>query len=426
MSGEKLPFGTRFGLAALSFVLGLVLFVCTVVTMLIADVRVITSEEGIRQLTKMALGSPQRVHSVVSVHRGAVGVPYAAGPRLEEENAGASSEITDMLIGFLYDGLKDYMGDQMTMTREELEAVVDQSTVKDFITDKASSLISDYITGEVTTTIEGEEIKELIQENQKLIEQVIGQPLPAEVVDQIVQVVETNEVVQKIEQEGLAGIVENMGDALPEGGGLKPKDPNALGNQMGEMFGDEEIGNTIGSISSTLTGGELEGLGSISDVLTLLRSVTSVGKLVLGIVICLVLMAAIVLVNIKQLGKGLRRSGYPLLFAGLAFVANLVVLFVPSLFVGMPLNLVGQVLRMTTGVNGAVFGLGLALVIAGIVVGSIAKKKAAAQPVLAPVGAPAAEEVFEEAVAELAEEAAENCEATEETETEESELPENE
>lgn len=373
------------------------------------------------------LGAPQRVHSVTSIYRGAVGVPNAVGPRLEEQSGALGDMVTDGLVGFLYEGLQDFLGENMTMTQEELKAVVDQSTVKDFIADKAAGLVSDYVMGEVTTTISGEEIKQLIEENQTLIEQVVGQPLPAEVIDQIAQVVETNEIVQKLETEGLAGVIDQMGGAIPEEGGnalggLKPKDPNALGNQI---FG-EEMGGTIAGITNNLTGGKLEGLGSISDVLTLLRSVTSVGKLILGIGICLVLMAAIILVNIKQLGKGLRRSGYPLLYAGAPFFANLVVLFVPSLFTVMPLNVAGQILRMTAVVNGTVFGLGLALVIAGIVVGIIAKKKAAAQPVLAPVGAPAVEEVFEEAVAELAEEVAENCEATEETETEESDPPENE
>ena len=447
MSGKKLSFGARFGLAVLSFVLGILLFVSAVVTMLIADVRIITSENNIRQLTKMLLGSSQRVHSVVSVYRGAVGVPYAAGPRMEEESAGASGQITDMLIGFMYDGLKDQMGDQMTMTQEELEALVEQSTVKEFITDKAASLVSDYVTGEVTTTISGEEIKELIEENQQLIEQVVGQPLPSEVVDQIAQVVETNEVVQKIEQEGLAGIIEDMEEVLPEGGdavggalgGLKPKDPNALGNQMAQIFDNEGIAGTIANISSTLTGGELEGLGSISDVLTLLRSVTSVGKLIAGIAICLVLIAAIILVNIKQLGKGLRRSGHPLMWAGSAFVMNLVVLLVPSLFdpkvlVFLPATVTGilqpvrHVLLLTTAVNGVAFGLGLALVIAGFVVSSVAKKnaaRAADQPVLAPVGVPAEVivevpvEASEETPEEPAEEAAEICEAAEEAKTEE-------
>lgn len=439
MSGKKLPFGARFGLAVASFVLGILLFASALVTLLIADVRIITSENNVRQLTKLALGSPQRVHSVVSVYRGAVGVPYAAGPRMEEEGGATNSAVTDGLVGFLYEGLKDFMGDQMTMTREELEAVVEQSTMKDFISDKAASLVTDYIVGEVTTTIDGEEIKELLVENQELIEQVIGQPLPSEMVDQIVEVVETNEVVQKLEAEGLAGFIDELGGALPEGGDaagdtlgglMKPKDPNALGNQMAQIFGNEEMAGTIANISSTLTGGQLEGLGSISDVLTLFRAVTSVGKLVWGIVICLVLIAAIILVNIKQLNKGLRRSGYPLMWAGAAFAADLVVLFVPSLFVGKELQLVRQVLLMTTGANATVFGLGLAMVIAGFVVGSITKKNAAKadQPVLAPVGVPAetmeapmdaSEEASEEAPEEPAGETDEACEAAEETETEE-------
>jgi len=286
-------------------------------------------------------------------------------------------------------------------------------------------------------------------------------------------VVETNEVVQKLEEEGLAGFIEELGGAIPEGGGaspeggmspdggvspdgggalggalggiLKPKDPNALGNQMGEIFGNDEIGEAIGDFSSTVTGGEIEGLGTISDVFAVLRAVTSVGMLVGGIAICLVLIAGIILVNIKQLNKGLRRSGLPLMFASLGFAADLVVLFVPSLFEGMEMQLVRQILLMTTGVNGVVFGLGLAMVIAGFVVGSIAKKNAARAvarsvpatvgapveilmdaPVAAPEEAPAevsedvpAEETAEESPEEPAEEVAEVCETAEEAQPQE-------
>ena len=412
MSGKKLSFGVRFGLAAASFFLGLLLFVSAVVTLLIADVRVITSEKGIRQITKLALGSPQQVHSAMHVSRGALGVPYAAGPRLEEEGSDLSAGVTEGLVGFLYEGLKDFLGDQMTMTEEELEAVVDQSTVKDFIADKAAGLVSDYIIGTITTTISGEEIKQLLQENQVLIEQVTGQSLPVEMIDQIVQVVETNETVQKLEKEGLAGFIEELGGVMPEegtgdlgdlgglgglAGALKPKDPNALGK---EIFG-EDMADSVANITSTLTGGELEGLGSISDVLTLFRAVTSVGKLLLGIGICLVLMAAIVFVNIKQLPKGLRRSGYPLVFAGLGFLGNLVALIVPSAFAEGPMPIVRQILVMIAGVNGAVFFLGLALIAAGFVLGSLVKKNAAkaAQPVLATV-APAMEAASAEACEE--------------------------
>lgn len=406
MSGKKLPFGARFGLAILSFVLGLLLFVSAVVTLLIANIRVVTSENNIRQITKLLLGAPQQVHSVAQVTPGAVG----AGLRMEEESD-LGGAVTEGLVGFLYEGLKDFLGENMTMNLEELQDVVDRSTVKDFIADKTAGLVTDYILGEVTTTISGEEIKQLLVENKELIEQVTGQEMPTEMIDDIMTVVEENPVIQKLEEEGLAGFIEEItGEALPEGslGELKPKDPNALGNQI---FG-EDMGGTIAGIAGTITGGELEGISSISDVLTVFRAATSVGKLLLFIGISLVLVGLIIVVNIKQLPKGLRRGGLPLVFAGFGFLGNLVALFVPALFTISPLPIVRQILVMTAGANGAVFGLGLALIIAGFVLGSVAKKNAAKA---------AAAALEEAAIAEIAEEAAEEAaEAAEEAE----EIPE--
>lgn len=359
----------------------------------------------------------------------------------------AGGGLTDQIIESLFTELEEQVGD-LDISFEEVNNMLEQSTVKDFIADKAASLISDYITGEVTTTFEAEEIKNLINENAELIETVLGQPLPEEVTDMIVEWVDQSEVIQQVEQEGLQGILDASGISPDQIlGGAAPGAPsdsgNALGEQLGSMLGDESIAGSVAGVAGALTGGQLQGIDNFSDIMTLLRSVTSDTNFIICIATCLVLMALILLVNIRQIAKGIRRCGYPLLFAGSLFIVCLVVQPLLPVGVDPTLTAIRVIFTKTMTVNGIVFGIGGVLVIAGLILAIVLAGKddaPAAAPVAVGVGAPAAEELsaslnelsdpaqeeFSDVLSELpenapaaAEESAEEVSAEETEETEE-------
>ena len=225
--------------------------------------------------------------------------------------------------------------------------MINESTVKDYVADKTASLITDYFNDEITTTFEPEEIVQLINENSKLIETITGEPIPDDIAQQVATVFDENEIIVKVEAEGLAGFMEMTGTSIP--------------------------GLPGGSTSSEDTEGE-ESSFNIRDAINLMRSFASVQNLLLGIAVCLVLIAAIILINCRQIGKGLRRAGYPLMLAGCLVVVNLLAKFQPDLWIvdydatlNLIMKLARYILLRTAVVNIVVFGTGLMLFIAGIV-----------------------------------------------------------
>ena len=389
---KKHSLGARFGLAVASFFLAILLFVSIIATMLIADVRTVVSQDSIRSIVQMFISSPVRVRSKISlpggngslraVMRGS-GVRYGLRRDDTQISGGSASQIpggldvTSFLVDVIYEELSKQVDGELPVPKEEFSALLEQSTVKEYLTDKAAGLISDYLVGDITTAFPQEEIITLVRENAELIESVTGQSLPEELPQQIASVITENNVVQIVEAEGLEGIIGRADDLAS---GTSPDGSGSMGS------------------SSAATN-----LQQINEAVKMLRSVTSKTNLIIGICLCLVLMAGLVLVNLRQIGKGLRRSGYPLLLAGAPFLAaSLLFTFGEFPSSGAAVSGVGVIMKKVMvrmlPIHAVVFGLGLALLIGGIVLSVVLGKKAKA---VVSVNAPAGTEVLAEALKEI-------------------------
>lgn len=351
---KKLSLGARFGLYVASFLLGLLLFVSAITTALIANLQIVTSEENISGMIREVISAPAHIRPNAPVRIGQSGLRVAPGtnrtyamPR-REEPSGVASSLTDQLIGMFYEEVSGQFEEEFPVSQEEFTQMINDSTVKDYIADKTASLITDYFNDEITTTFEPEEIVQLIQENSELIETITGEPIPEDIAQQVATVFDENEIIVKVEAEGLAGFMEMTGTSIPglPGGGASTD--NA----------EDEAQNSI----------------NIRDIIDALRAFSSTQNLIIGIAVCLVLIAAIILINCRQVGKGLRRAGYPLMWAGCLVILNLLAKFQPDLWVvdydaslTLIMKLARYILLQTAVVNIVVFGTGLALFIAGIV-----------------------------------------------------------
>ena len=385
---KKLSFGARLGLYVASLVLGIFLLISVIATALIADVQIVTSQDGLSGIIRTMMSAPANVRPQAPATVSGEGLRIAPRlnrtyqmPRLEETDpseeedaadaAGdVAANLTDQLIGMFYEAMGEMFGEEMTFTQEEFTQMVNDSTVKDYIADKTAGLITDYLNDEITTTFEAEEVVQLIQENAALIESITGEPIPDDIAQNIGQVFDENEIIVKVEAEGLAGFMELMGSGEnPEGGDA--------------ISGSNPV---------------LEMLEMVKEGYALVSSIASTQNLTIGIVICLVLMAGIILINCRQLGKGLRRAGYPLVIAGSAVVLNILAITQPDLFKlaagdgeavsatgDMVLKLVRHILVETATPNIVVFSTGAALVIGGIVLSIVLRPK---QKVVEAVEAP--------------------------------------
>lgn len=405
---KKLSLGARFGLSVASFFLGLLLFVSILATVLIANVQVITSQDGLSGILRIIMSTPvatsndDSLYVAPSTYR-----TYQLSFREEtpagDTNADAdaagdvAADLTEQVIGMFYEAMGDMFGEDMTFTQEEFTQMVNDSTVKDYIADKTAALIVDYLNDEVTTTFEVAEVVDLIHENSEMIESITGEPIPDDIAERIGKAFDENEIIVKVEAEGLAGFMAMMED---------PENP------------DSSSDNSM-----------LELLKAVKEYYGPVSAIASTQNLLIGIAVCLVLMAAIALINCRQLGKGLRRVGYPLIFAGCVYFALNAVLGFASDFLGelfaedpsiaalattIP-ELFRYILSQTAVVNIVIFSVGCALFVAGIVLPIVLRVKSLA-PVRVAVTAEAEElaaaivdetpvEITEDAVAETVEEA---------------------
>ena len=386
---KKLSFGARLGLTVASGFLGILLFFSVVATALIADVQIVTSQDGLSGIIRTMMSAPANVRPQAPANVSGQGLRVTprlnrmnqmvrfeeADPSEEENDAAAdaagdvAADLTEQVIGMFYQAMGDMFGEEMKFSQEEFTQMVNESTVKDYIADKTAGLITDYLNDEITTFFEVEEVVELINENAALIESITGQPIPDDIATSIGEAFDNNEVIEKLEAEGLAGFMEMMG------GG-----ENAEG------------GDAIGGSNAVL-----EMLEMVKKYYGIVSTIASAQNIVIGIVVCLVLMAAIVLINNQQLGKGLRRAGYPLVIAGSAVVLNIVAIAKPDilmLFIGegeavaattnMVLKLARHILTETATPNIIVFSTGAVLVIGGIVLGILLRPKKAVEEIPAP------------------------------------------
>lgn len=355
---KKLSAGARFGLWIVSFILCVLLLVSTLAAVLMGNVLLIGDKLALESGEEALPSEPVAMAPAGIGHNG-----FAAAKRLQSEQmpeeseqadesvpAGVADELTQQLFKMFYDGVSQELGEEFPVTLDEFIELVERSTVKDYISEKTTALIVDYFNGEVTTTFEPEEIVELIEENEDLIIEVTGEPIPEDIAQEIARVFDENEIVVKVEQEGLAGFIEMAGVEIP---------------------GVSDI------VSPEL-------MSQVRTVIDIVRSFFSTQNMLICLGISVLLTVLVLLVNCKQLGKGMRRISYPLMLVGLLSAVNIFAMCTPDLWSFLPiLSQLRDALVQTAWLNFTVLGLGFVLFIAGVVVGFITKsqlKKAAAKP----------------------------------------------
>ena len=378
MKAKKLPVGLRILFGFLSLVLCVALFATTIVSIVLADVRVLTNEDNLEVIiSHVMFGTPIKKPAPVA--------PQAfGGMKLDETDSSTTGSMTDMVVNALYDLLGEQFGEEVPFTKEEVGDLLDQSTIPDFLSDKMAGIVSDIYTGNTTTTITGEEVAQLLEENKQLIEDTIGMELPQEYVDTIVSKVEEMDVPNMIQNVVLGK--NPLNPDSPEMGG-----EGTPGNGM--MSGDSQV---MELFANGVLNALLSGKGTIQDVLKggfpvilmAVREVTSVEAMLMVIGACVVLIGLLFLINMKQLRVAVRCVGITAMLAGLPFAAATVLAFaMPSMFTGTALSIVYLGVTLTAGVAFGVFGGGLVLFIVSIVMTAIFKKNLKT-PVAVPVAAP--------------------------------------
>lgn len=440
MNKKQLPTGVRVLLGFVSVLLCIVLFLCSIVTILVADLSLLTSKGGLQKLIQDVLFSTSAPARPGFAPAGVL--PGRNPIRLNEvENApgfdlgdidlsglingdGADGALADIIYGIMEEQFPE---EQLPISKEDVTNFVEESTLTEFISDKVSGIVVDVINGEVTTTITKEEVVELLEENKELIEDTFKTEIPEEVIESVGTMVEESKLSETIQQSVADIVGVEIAPTTPNN-----PDPENPGNTIGSSTGSNKKpifrpGDL--EVLDNVTSGDVSDMG-VGEILALVRIVTSPAVLIGCIAICLLISGLLFLTNWGRPNAALRCSGIPYFIAGLLFLLpSAVAQFAPSLFAGMGIagNAIRQVLALAGTISLGVTVFGLVLIIGGAVWGSALKKKriaaAAASAAVTEDAADlsdallAAEEpVAEEAVAEEA--PAEEAVAEEATEVE--------
>lgn len=189
----------RIGMQLLSFLLSTVLGIVLIATVLLADMHTLTSSGGIKQIINAVLlpqKSPAPVRPMVAtggivIDPGQIELPEGAQDALLSGDSNA-------LVDILYDTMQEMLGEETHITKDQLQTFVENSTVTDYIADKAAGYAEDIINGTENTLITAEELVQLVEENKPLIEETFEIEITEEQMEKIktnvTTIVEENDI----------------------------------------------------------------------------------------------------------------------------------------------------------------------------------------------------------------------------------------
>ena len=397
MYKTKLPTGVRVLLGFLSVILCILLFVSTLVTIIVADVRLVTSKDGLQTIITQALfPTPAPVRPIGAL---AAGVPVLSPV------SGTGNEAQGAIVDAIYGMLSEQFGEELPISQEQVEQFLSDSTLPEFVSEKVAGIVNDIYTGESTTTITKEEVMDLLTENADLIKENLGVELNTEAIEAVGKWVEENDVMSTVQEE------------VSKLTGLKPPasvKPDGTGKPITGTTDEEQTGLAapMDMIKAMLSGDF--SVATIPNILNLVRTLTSVTALLICLGVCLLIIGLLMLTHWGRPFAAIRSVGIPVMIAGIVMsVPAILAVVMPSLFTGTVMVIAKQILAMTGYVGYGVAALGLAMIVVGAVLNSKMKKKVAAaavETVPVSVGAGTVEDTFTEELTETPAETEEKSE----------------
>lgn len=251
----------RILLQLISLVLSVVLFATVISGALVADLRQMTSAGGIKQLISVIIGAataaapaaPQEEIYVSNlsnwtihydetettggdVDLGDLEIDPDNLPDLDEIpedilTGGATEENMGSLVDWIYEQIEQSTDDELTVSKDQVQSFVEQSTVGDYLSDKLAGFADDFINGTENTTITTDEIMDLLEENRELLESELQieftEEQKTQLQESVSQFVEGSDINNTIRQE-VYNAVDGMLEANTESmGGLSVEDIQA-------------------------------------------------------------------------------------------------------------------------------------------------------------------------------------------------------
>lgn len=230
---KKPHFVLRMFFQFFSFVLCVVLVAGLLATVVLADLRQLTSGGGIKDVINSLLSAPASVSQVESA-------PLAAVPG---RNAVSMSDVGDLgdldidisdipedilsggngeenmnaLIEWVYDAIEENMGEEeLPFTAEELHEFLEESNVTEYVSDKLAGFADDFLNGTANTNITTDELMQLLEDNEVLLKEKLNIDLTPDFKEEIRQKIEEVVVEQDINNTIRDTVKDTVGGALED------------------------------------------------------------------------------------------------------------------------------------------------------------------------------------------------------------------
>lgn len=219
---KKPHIALRIPLQLLSLVLALVLMVSVLATALVLDVSRLLSAGGIRQIVTAFFTVSQAKTPAAQV--GAAGVTLRDVTDADLGGVEVPSDVltsgdTEALVQWLKEVIEESAGEDVQIDEQQLQTFVEESTLTEYLADKASGYAEDFINGTQNTLITTEELMDLVEENQELFTETFQVELTPEIKKELKknleQNIEESNLNEVIHQQVIASVQESLSESLP-------------------------------------------------------------------------------------------------------------------------------------------------------------------------------------------------------------------
>ncbi len=352
----------KFFLGLLVTILCIVLTLSTMITILVADVRTLSSKDGIQTIISEFLKPSAPAGRPVAMP-GTPNTRYAPPKAMAELDMDAlMNGDNGALIQWLFETMTEGMGEELEVTLEQVEDFVEKSSVDDYLTEKSAGIVSDFLTGEKTTTFTMEEIQEQLELNAELLKETFDIEISDEFIQEVKNAVEETGVVEQLNKDGLQAF-------LPA-------------EMLDAMVQTEEMSAT-NVISGIVDGSVKVNLGTI---MKLFRDLVSLETLLICIGFCAGLIGLVFLCRWKRYYRAM-------IDIGITFTVTGAICMVPAIFywvgkdmllsmlkdIKISTSLMDSIINQTYPISLGVLIGGIVLLVAGIVLACVHKSRVKAR-----------------------------------------------
>lgn len=264
------PLLLRLPMRLLSLLVSILLVVCLLATVLLVDLRILTTSDSLKTIISgIASGSTAPEESAAQANPYFVSLSTGAEPDV----GSVAGTLTDYLKRFA----QELLGADAKVDMAAVERLIAESTIVDFVSDKVSGFVEDYLNGTENAAITSKELMDLLEENKTLIEDAFQIEITGEMKAQMQEQFDT-----VVEENDLNGSIRSSVQSTMEQTVRIPG--------IGEM--------------------------TVSQLLAGIQKLTQTRYLAMAVGLCLALMVTLLLLSYYCLPVGLRRCGDACMMVG--------------------------------------------------------------------------------------------------------------